>query len=269
MIQRVLALAVLAFAFLGAPQVRGLRSPVPQILASTPPTADPAIPLPDDFLFKLIKDADAPAAKMERPKNLPKGQKWVPVYSFSESVNDESVDKLATWLKNADKAGADAVLIEIDSGGGGVNAGMRLVRTIEDANMKVHCAVDGMAASMAFAILQSCDERSATSRSELMAHEPSISGLFFFQPQDVRNLQQRLDLVTKVIIKQYSKRMKGGAKRVQEKISGGKEWWMDSDEALEEGAVDCVVPSRAQLLKAYEAGKTCHEAPKMTSKKKR
>jgi ATP-dependent protease ClpP protease subunit len=71
-------------------------------------------------------------------------------------------------------------LIVINSPGGEVRAGERMLRAIDAekaAGVRIVCLVTGEASSMAFNILTHCDVRLATSDSQMTVHKIALGGL--------------------------------------------------------------------------------------------
>src|SRR5882724_8643548 len=71
----------------------------------------------------------------------------------SGEINDGSVKEATDAMEAAIKGGAKYLLIEIDSGGGGIDAGFVLAKAIETSPVPVVCVADVNAMSMAFVIL--------------------------------------------------------------------------------------------------------------------
>jgi ATP-dependent protease ClpP protease subunit len=107
----------------------------------------------------------------------------------------------------------------------------------------VVCVVDGKAMSMAFYILQTCDVRLMTKRSYLMVHQPIAQGIEDSQPVPLENRLRRLQAIDNAMMQQYVKRMKISAKELRARIDGGREYYLNSDDAVKAGAVDGVVES--------------------------
>lgn len=133
-----------------------------------------------------------------------------------------------------------AVVIDIDSGGGEFDAGFAIVKAIEASTIPIICVVDGEASSMAFYILQSCDTRVMTSRSTLMWHSVSLAGMPV-NATNIDGLRQRLDVMNAASLAHVSKKLKIAPAEVASKIERH-DWWMASQEALAVGAVDSVIP---------------------------
>lgn len=67
------------------------------------------------------------------------------------------------------------VIVAIDSFGGSVYSGWKIIKAMKMSEVPVICIVDGNAQSMAAVILQACDVRGATPWSVIMYHKPSLS----------------------------------------------------------------------------------------------
>lgn len=161
----------------------------------------------------------------------------VPVYRFDEAVDDGAVDDAVKWLGLAVEAKAHAVLMVLNTGGGSVEAGYKLIKALEGLSVPSYCVVDHNALSMGFAILESCSYRHATRRSLLMAHGPKMGG-GGGNEEDFRNGAERLRVLSVGMAEHCAMRMKLSAAEYLAKTTGGKDWWMTVDEAISNGALD-------------------------------
>lgn len=136
------------------------------------------------------------------------------------------------------KKGIKTVVVEIDSQGGSVAAGMLIAKDIERYPGVVVCVVDGQAMSMALFILQSCDVRVMTPRSVLMAHQPSTrtSG----QPTVIQDTAEYLKRLNIAMAKHITRRSNISLEYYLNRIQHGQEWYMAFDEAVQYGFVDLV-----------------------------
>lgn len=245
-----------AFTFFVAPGISGLRAQEPQTLQ--PPSSAPAITPRGPSLFELL-------AALEEEPALPvvecvsdarfKTDRCVPKYRFSEGVSDRAAKKAVAWIEAANKAGADEILLEINTGGGSVPAGFEISRAIEDSNAPVTCVVDGEAASMGFYVLQSCEKRLMTRRSRLMAHEPSLTGMMGGNPNDWQSITDNIKATAETMAWWCWHRLKVSRKFYDEKTVGSKQWWVLVDEAKKIGAVDDEVESVKLLHQQMLHGK--------------
>lgn len=182
----------------------------------------------------------------------PEAPHKVGLVRFDKGVNNASAEALIAWIAAADRDGLEALVIEIDSPGGSVDAGNRIIKKIENAKTPIYCLVDGDAASMALAILQSCPNRLMTKRSVLMAHNPSV-GMDGGQEQDMDNARELLQALSAALAEQYCHRLTISLDACRAKFDQKGEWWFGYSEALKVGAIDSVSPPAKGLLAALRA----------------
>jgi ATP-dependent protease ClpP protease subunit len=171
---------------------------------------------------------------------------------FDADINEQTV---ADAIKALDDAkDAKAIVFEINSTGGSVTAGFKLVKAIENMRVPVTCVVDGLAASEAFYVLQSCPVRVMTARSQLMVHEP----LFMYSPpnmveplrltrSELLHLSREQDALANSWTAHAGARLKIPLADLRKRIRWS-DWNMAADEALKIGAVDEVVPSLKTVI---------------------
>ncbi len=219
-----------------------LLIPALAVAAPTPaPTVTYGQPQPNDItlaelLGNLDNDPDPVVTCESSAKE--KNTQCVPKYRFSDGVDQHSTQKFIKWLEAANKAGADEVLLEINTPGGSVPDGFEMTRAIEDSDAPVTCIVDGDADSMGFYILQSCDKRIMTPRSKLMAHEPAIGGMAHGQPNFWISLADMMKAERDALAIHCQHRLKISLAEYHKRTDGGLMWWLLSDEAKKVGAID-------------------------------
>jgi ATP-dependent Clp protease protease subunit len=148
-------------------------------------------------------------------------------------VTEESVARVAVSILEHPKKD---VYLYITSPGGSVYAGMRLMNIIENSGKNVTCIAD-TAASMAFAILQSCQERYVLPQSIIMQHVAAY-GLNGQEPNNysmatfIREVTEKLDT-------QQAKRLGLSLEDFRKKTRD--DWWMIGDNAVKYKAADKVV----------------------------
>lgn len=162
-------------------------------------------------------------------------------------IADDVIDPLVDAVNNAPSDRSDAVFIEINSPGGDVDAGFKLVKAIERYPAHVVCAVDGEADSMASYIFVSCDVRAMTRRSVLMIRQPMLGGRG--QPNDIANMMDWITALTSSMAEHYAARMHISAVELAARVAGGRTLWLDWKAAQKLGAVDIVVDRVADLTR--------------------
>lgn len=164
----------------------------------------------------------------------------VKIHSLVGAVDEDTVTPIIFDILNVMRTPIDkrpsGLIIEINSGGGSVDAGLGLVRAIEASPVPVMCIVNGEAASMAFYILQSCNIRAMTSSSILMWHSVSLTGRI--NAGNAQSVVHMIEVMNKASAAYLAKKMKMTKAEIVEKMKS--DWWMDSDEAVSVGAVDQV-----------------------------
>lgn len=136
-----------------------------------------------------------------------------------------------------------AVLIEIDSPGGHVQAASLIIKKLERASVPVTCLVDGAALSSALLIIAACPKRQATERSRLMFHQPFLSGeIKDAHIADLIDMAKQLMALWVSLCHELASKTKLSAETWFEKTDG-KEFWMTAQDALQNGVIDEVVPA--------------------------
>ncbi len=134
------------------------------------------------------------------------------------------------------------VWIRIDTQGGNVANGMKIIRALEIMNSAIICVVDFRAYSMGFDVLQSmgCDLRLSTPRGSLMWHAPRIDPDDSATASKLRDMAEQVDAINEGFLWAAALRMHGGYKVLADKIDRH-DWWMSWKEALRWGAVDGLI----------------------------
>lgn len=176
---------------------------------------------------------------------------FVPKIKFDTEVSDASVNETIALIAQVTGAGAEAIILEINTPGGSVDAGFRLSKVIEESPVPVVCVVDGMSASMGMYILESCQVRYGTLRSTYMIHEAAIGGDFYAHEVKWRSIADMLRAINKAMAEHLASRMNLSADQILEIIRGGAQWWFGSKEAVQNGAIDASVNSVKELTVNY------------------
>jgi len=162
---------------------------------------------------------------------------------FNARVDAKSVESAVAQLRAADAAGAQHVLLEINSLGGEVEAGFQLAKTVEDSRAHVVCLVDGAAESMGFYILQSCSERVMSKRSVLMTHQVRLGEIKDSQTtlEELHNYYADIRATSRAFGEHVSRRMNMPYDAYNRHVAGNLDWYMDWKAALKNRAVDDVI----------------------------
>lgn len=151
-------------------------------------------------------------------------------------VESSTIDIAVRDLVNTQ---TDDIYLYIDSPGGSVIAGSDLIETLEMLKMKgktVHCIAD-MAASMGFAILQSCEDRLVRENSLLMQHQMSV--MTHGELEKVKSKMNLYDQLHASHVQRESKRLGLTVEEYEKKVMN--EWYIYGAQALTCNAADDVV----------------------------
>jgi len=136
----------------------------------------------------------------------------------------------------------------IDSPGGSIFAGLRLIEAIKASDKNIIC-VANTAISMAFAILQGCDERLIVEDAVLMQHMASY-GVEGQEPNNY-TFAGFIHRMVKGLDKQQADRIGLSENEFYSKIRD--DWWLWDNEAIQANAADgkVSVTCSPELLKRY------------------
>lgn len=140
-------------------------------------------------------------------------------------------------LSLMDQQSSKDITIVIDSPGGSVVDGARLISAMQAARSKIRTICLSMCASMGFMIHQYGTERLALDRAILMAH-PASGGV----RGDVDNMANQLKTIQRYINKMEAEvgaRMGLSFETYKAKVA--QEYWIDAEDALVEKALDGLV----------------------------
>ena len=210
---------------------------------------------------QVVPGASRPAPPRPERARCPVIGNCVPLYAFDEVVSEASAQRAITWIRAQREAGAQALVIKIDTPGGEVEAGFKLINTMRSVGIPTYCVVDDKAYSMGFAILQACTVRLATTHATLMIHAAAL-GLFDGErrptgpspvPPDADDARIiGVKAVSQVMAQHCAARMKVSLDEYLQRTSG--DWWMNGREALGYGALDHVMVSVESVHRYVLAG---------------
>jgi len=163
------------------------------------------------------------------------------IYQFSGQVTESSIRLCQNRLIEWDRLFPDRdIRITLMSGGGEIVHGVALydfIQTMKRPSRRIVITALGLAASMASVLLQAGDWRVMGREAWLMLHEASL-----FAEGKTSDVSARLDWVKAVqerMLDIYASRSRMTKAAIRAKW--GKDWFIDSKEALAKGFVDEVV----------------------------
>lgn len=181
-------------------------------------------------------------------------QKWLKIENKSDDkgeifiygdITDEKwydEDVTPKWFKEeVDRLkGFKNIDMFVNSGGGGVFAGMAIYNILKRVDATVTAYVDGIAASTASWLIQAADKVVMPENALMMIHNPMTFA--FGNATEIRKTADTLDKIRDVIVDSYSRNEKLDRDKIVELMDV--ETWMDGNEALEYGFIDEVIPAK-------------------------
>ena len=164
--------------------------------------------------------------------------------SLTKTVDDESISNMINELyrihqnNNNNNNNNTNIYIYLDTPGGSVDAGNRLIETIEylsDSN-NISC-IAHHAASMGFAILQSCPYRLGLKSSSLMQHQ--MSTMLADEKQRLKTYMKYIDSLEDDLITLQADRIKMSNQQFKDITYHN--WWLTGKQALKYNVVDELV----------------------------
>lgn len=184
-----------------------------------------------------------------KPK-IKAGEHYVATMKLDSPINVQSTKSFLKYWHQVEATEPEAILLEINSPGGMVSAGFLVSQAIEQSDAPVICIVDGLAASMALFIFQSCDVRVMTKRGLLMAHAPLIPNIQMSGDQSqFKQMYDRLHALTEMIIYQYTNKSKVSMEEMRKRCADGGEWWIGWEEAIKYGFANSISPGIRQTTR--------------------
>ncbi len=162
------------------------------------------------------------------------------VYLFGE-VDDYSVGKAVNKIKQLQNKllKPKEIFLLIDSPGGYVSSGRKLIRTIRTSPIPVTCFIDGLAASMAAMIFETCHKRLVGEDSVLMFHE--AAGSFRGEFNHVKSMTAFIFRYVQEMEEEVAKKL--GMTMEVYRIHATNQLWLTGTRAVEMGGADSLIAS--------------------------
>lgn len=163
-------------------------------------------------------------------------------------INSQMADEFAKKMMYlAMEDDQKPVRVVINSGGGEIDAGLKMCDVVAECPCRVDAYCFGKAYSMAAVLFESVNgERNMVGHSKLMLHQPSIRGLGHGTAAEVEELSRQLSEKNELLLSIVSK--KCGLCVEELKKETEKDRYYDADEAIEKHLADRVVSFREMVI---------------------
>ena len=168
-----------------------------------------------------------------------------PCHIPGEDVNDVTASLIIAQLLFLESEDPDKdISFYINSPGGSISAGLAIYDTMNYIKCDVCTICMGMAASMGSFLLSggAKGKRFALPNSEIMIHQPSISGGLGGQATDIKIYADRIIQTKKKLNQIYADNTGQPLSKIAEDME--RDYFMTSEEALEYGLIDKIITRR-------------------------
>ena len=158
---------------------------------------------------------------------------------LSEEINDTTASIVIAQMLFLEAEDPDRdIVFYINSPGGVITAGLAIYDTMQHVKPDVSTICIGMAASMGSFLLAggTKGKRFALPNSEIMIHQPSISGNLNGQATDIKIYADRILRTKKRLIEIYSEKIGQSMEKLEDDME--RDNFMSSKEAKEYGLID-------------------------------
>lgn len=158
---------------------------------------------------------------------------------LTSEVNPDSVDDVINDINMFNTKGNKPIYLILDSPGGSVMDGARLMDVIQSSKNPVISINTGLCASMCFMILEHSHKRFGLQRATLMGHPASLGVLYRGELDKIVSrltyMKRFVDKMDKFIAK------RAGLTYESFKLLTQQELWIDSEDSLQKGLLDEIV----------------------------
>ena len=164
---------------------------------------------------------------------------------LGDAVSDVSASLIIAQLLFLESEDPDKdISLYINSPGGVITSGMAIYDTMNHIKCDVSTICVGMAASMGSFLLAggAKGKRFALPNSEIMIHQPSISGGLGGQATDIKIYADRIIQTKKKLNQIYADNTGKPLSQIEEDME--RDYFMTSEEALEYGLIDKIITRR-------------------------
>lgn len=199
-------------------------------------TVNPQDNIVDSPAVPLVSSAETP--KVQKLKLKEVTVDWQRTILIEGAITDNNVGPVVEFLVQLEQT-SEPIYVIINSPGGSVLAGEKIISAMESAKGPVFTICDGLCASMASLILEYGSQRYATNRSIVMLHDAAMraEGNLARMNREIALMQRKVDKADEYIC--Y--RSKIDCKQFRaEKLN---EIWLDSEDAYAKGLLDGIIKS--------------------------
>lgn len=155
-------------------------------------------------------------------------------------------------ISDAKAKGYEKVNLKINSPGGSIIEGIAIMSQMTTQDIMIVGVVEGVAASMASAMLQGCHRRAMVRGTRLMVHQGA--GAVWGSANYIRDYADLLESFNKTLAEIYARKTKKESKWILDNwMAEGKDTWFTAEQALKEGLIDEIIEGNIKPLEKEQA----------------
>ena len=206
------------------------------VLSTSTQRAFPSLPLKKELEHLNVLKQDIEVTEIDILNLHLKNNRFT---LLNDEVNTTTVNKVIAEIREFSKKSNAPIYLLLDSPGGSVIDGARLIATITSSSAPVYTVCIQICASMAAMILEYGKERYAVDRSIIMFHPASMGGLF---AGELDKIVSRLTFLQRYVDKMDVHTAKrAGMTYTEFKALTTRELWIDAEDALNKNIIDRIV----------------------------
>ncbi len=158
---------------------------------------------------------------------------------LSGPIDDDSANKVILSIRELNKHSKSPIYLLMDSPGGSVLAGARIISEMQSSKSPVHTVCLQLCASMSAMILEYGEERYAVDRSIIMFHPASMASV---NVGELDKIVSRLAFVKRYVDKMdFFTATRSGMSYEDFKAKSSREYWLDAEDAYNSHLIDSIV----------------------------
>lgn len=161
-------------------------------------------------------------------------------------------EDLIRSISDAKAKGYEKITLKINSPGGSIIEGIAIMSQMIAQDILIVGVVEGVAASMASAMLQGCHKRKMVRGTRLMVHQGS--GGVWGSSNFIRDYADLLDSLNRTLAEIYARKTKKETEWILKNwMAEGKDTWFTAEQALKEGLIDEIIEGNIKPLEKEQA----------------
>jgi ATP-dependent protease ClpP protease subunit len=164
---------------------------------------------------------------------------------FWDGLDAESVVRQAEQAS----AGKDQLIVRVHSEGGNIVTGLAIYNALKQSDKEVVVYVDGIAASMASAVVCAANIVRMPTNALMMIHKAAVTA--WGNADDLRDLADQLEVLEGSYLDCYAQKGNQTIEQLKALVSDGKDHWLTAQQCLDMGFCDEILAEPVAVAATY------------------